>query len=193
MRRRSGLFVCAALSVLTSCHGTSPTADTQKAASTPSHALPTATEEFRLRGECLKLGKKMLAAKEKEVAPTVNIPYYQWTYSFSEEAHYDPRSNRCYVELDKHEGDKTRPLFEEFDRELYDGQTEDLLAVLDTVPENQGIPEKHFGTVYVDHQRTMLDHLPGQRDKEYIKAEEEDTYRDTRDFIDKKMADDHGE
>jgi hypothetical protein len=42
-------------------------------------------------------------------------------------SHYDPKSNRCYVELTVHMADLTR-YDEYFSRFLYDGQTGEMLA-----------------------------------------------------------------
>lgn len=187
MPRPSDLFALAALGVLTSCHCASPTADTLKAVSTsssPSHALPTATEEFRFRGECVRLGKKKLAATEEELYPTER--YSNWTYSFSEEAHYDPRSNRCFVEIDNHESDKARPLFEEFDRDLYDGQTDDLLAFTQNRPQKDGIAEMHNAMVFTDHGYKGVPHGTGNGELQgdaWIKADSEAMYEDTQQYI----------
>jgi hypothetical protein len=56
------------------------------------------------------------------------------TYDVTELAHYNAKDNHCYVELTRHAGiggDKQEPLL----RELYDGQTGEVLAALTT-----GIP-----------------------------------------------------
>ena len=196
MPRLSDLFVLAALGVLTSCHGASPASDARKAVSThssPSHALPTATEEFRLRGECVRLGKKTLAAREEEVANSKN-PYSRWTdYITSEEAHYDPIRNRCFVEIDSYELDKTRPLFKEFDRNLYDGQTDDLLADTRTVAAKDGIEQNHIGMVYVAHERKRVEWGGKLTGDAYTKADSEAEYQDTQQFISDLMADDPNE
>src|SRR3990172_1063562 len=59
-----------------------------KAGITPTFQPPTATEVFRLRSECAKLGEKILENN------TVGSAVTQ-----SQVSHYDPQTNRCYVEL----------------------------------------------------------------------------------------------
>lgn len=186
-------MVCAsvALGVLTSCHDTPHPVDTQKVSSVPcapSHALPTATEVFHLRNECARLGQKMLAAKEDSAE--AGGSYSDWTYSFSGETHYNPETNRCYVEVDYVEYDKTRPSYEGFNRDLYDGQTGDLLAHTETVPAKDGIAEKHSAIVFVDHYRKGIPESDKLRGDAWIKADLEDEYRDTQQFISGLMADD---
>jgi hypothetical protein len=77
---------------------------------------PTATEVFNLRSKCAELGHNILADN------IIGSALAQ-----DQVSHYDPRSNRCYVELDVHTAD----LNKEWDydaRYLYDGQTSELLV-----------------------------------------------------------------
>ena len=184
-RRLPLLWLCLAGGGLTACHE-------KPASEVPvmSHSLPSATEVFNLRSECVALGKKLLDEKENEVEPSTRIPTYHWTYSFSEASHYNPETNRCYVELDNNEGDKTRPLYEGFLQDLYDGQTGDLLAHVETVPAKDGIQEKHFGMVYVNHQRKGIEIGGALTGDAWVKADLEDQYEDTQTFISDAMADD---
>jgi hypothetical protein len=76
----------------------------------PTPPVPTATEVFHLCSECAKLGEKMLADYSHYSSPT-------------QTSHYNPLTNRCYVELfDNGHG---------YHRHLYDGQTGEILAVVD--------------------------------------------------------------
>jgi hypothetical protein len=79
--------------------------------------LPTATEVFHLRSECAALGRKIL---DNNVVGSA--------LSQSQISHYDPKSNRCYVELTVQTADLTKPQ-DVFRRYLFDGQTDDMLAV----------------------------------------------------------------
>jgi len=89
----------------------------------PSSALgadarpPTATEIFHLRSECAALGEKIL---ENNVVGSA--------LAQSQVSHYEPRTNRCYVELTVQTADLTKPQ-DTMDRFLYDGQTGEMLAV----------------------------------------------------------------
>src|SRR4051812_35997829 len=53
-----------------------------------SHRLPSATEVFQLRSLCAKLGEQLLDETTVGTALTKD-----------QVSHYDPKSNRCYVEL----------------------------------------------------------------------------------------------
>lgn len=77
---------------------------------------PTATEVFNLRSKCADLGEQILENNIVGVALTQ-----------SQTSHYDPKTNRCYVELTVQTGDTTRPLTY-LSQTLYDGQTKEILA-----------------------------------------------------------------
>ena len=78
--------------------------------------LPSATEVFNLRSECAKLGDKLLS--ENTVGRAL---------SQSQISHYNPRTNRCHVELTVQTADQTRPL-DVMSKYLFDGQTGEMLA-----------------------------------------------------------------
>lgn len=80
-------------------------------------ALPTATEIFNLRSKCAELGDKILENNFVGRALTQEV-----------KSHYNPETNRCYVELDVHAADLSK--YEEYEnsRYLFDGQTKDMLA-----------------------------------------------------------------
>jgi hypothetical protein len=77
---------------------------------------PTATEVFNLRTKCAQLAQKML--EDLAHGPAITA----WQVS-----HYHPRTNRCYVQI-------TTQNIEDQNKStgvnLYDGQTEDLLAFI---------------------------------------------------------------
>jgi hypothetical protein len=77
--------------------------------------LPTAIEVFNLRSKCAELGQKILDGN------TIGSALTQEQVS-----HYNPKTNRCYVELDVHTADLTKPWTVD-DRFLFDGQTSELL------------------------------------------------------------------
>ena len=74
-----------------------------------------ATEVFNLRSRCAELGGKILEGIDAPRHPTL-----------SQVSHYDPRTNRCYVELTEQSGST-------YHRYLYDGQTKEVLASASTV------------------------------------------------------------
>ncbi len=78
--------------------------------------LPTATEIFQLRSACAILGQNILDDNVVGVA-----------LSESQVSHYDPSTNRCYVEVDVQTADLTKGL-NYLHRVLYDGQTGEMLA-----------------------------------------------------------------
>jgi hypothetical protein len=94
-----------AIALLTSCQSRPPAEDR-------SYKLPTATEVFHLRSECARLGEKIM--EENLIGGALSQP---------QESHYDPKTNRCYVQLtvmSAKPGDYTT--------DLYDGQTREMLA-----------------------------------------------------------------
>lgn len=115
-----GVIVLSSLGMLASCKGGSsgPQTATPAAATpaTPSTPIPTATEVFHLRSECARLAEKMLENDVVGIALTK-----------SQLSHYNPQSNRCYVELSAQTADLTDPNIYASDT-LYDGQTGELLA-----------------------------------------------------------------
>jgi hypothetical protein len=83
------------------------------------HQLPTATEVFNLRSRCVALGDQILEAN------TIGSALTQ-----SQVSHYEPRTNRCYVELTIQTADLSKPTSQHYmNRVLYDGQTKEMLAV----------------------------------------------------------------
>lgn len=87
---------------------------------------PTATEAFHLQSECVEMGKKVLENNlayqmEKADMEQGKVPKDDVTQL----AHYNARDNHCYVELSAH--DLAEPMKSTV-REVYDGQTGELLA-----------------------------------------------------------------
>lgn len=78
--------------------------------------LPSATEVFHLRSECANLGVKILNESIIGIALTQ-----------SQISHYNPKTNRCYIEVTVQSGDLTKPV-EIMSRYLYDGQTGEILG-----------------------------------------------------------------
>ncbi len=77
--------------------------------------LPTATEVFNLRSECATLGQKISDSK----------PSGNYRYSRLQSSHYNPATNRCYVEFSDMGSLEAKGSYSRF---LYDGQTKDELA-----------------------------------------------------------------
>ena len=80
--------------------------------------IPTATEVFHLRNECAKMGEKILS----ETLIGIDL-------SKSQVSKYDPKSNRCYVELFIASTNNSLPTDKFYTNSiLYDGQTGEMLA-----------------------------------------------------------------
>ena len=117
---------------------------------------PTATEVFNLRSKCAELGQKMLEDNVRHGAPFI-----------SQVSHYDPRTNRCYVELTGFGGTGAEA---NYDRELFDGQTKQKLAQA-----VKGKDGRSGGMVF---------------DKQYNRGIENDGWDYTNSYIDQMMAED---
>jgi len=75
-----------------------------------------AEEVFRLRSACADMGRRVLEDSIIGSALTQD-----------QISHYDPRTNRCYVEVTVQTADLTKP-DRLIHRYLYDGQTKEMLA-----------------------------------------------------------------
>jgi hypothetical protein len=78
---------------------------------------PTASEVFKLRSECAVLGDKLL---ENHFVGSAQ--------AHDAVSHYDPNTNRCYIQLTVHTADldADNPNHATY---LYDGQTREMLAL----------------------------------------------------------------
>jgi hypothetical protein len=84
----------------------------------PAFSIPTATEVFNLRSRCAQLGDTLLAEQNAGMGPALYA---------DAKSHYDPRTTRCYVEVDVSTANLSDPNFETTQR-IYDGQTKENLA-----------------------------------------------------------------
>ncbi|WP_243287476.1 hypothetical protein [Geothrix terrae] len=75
---------------------------------------PSATEVFHLRTECGEFGVRLL-----------NENFVGRALTQSQVSHYDPKTNRCFVELTVQSADLSGKFMASY---LYDGQTKELLA-----------------------------------------------------------------
>jgi hypothetical protein len=117
--------------------------------------LPTATEVFQLRSACVVLGQKIL---EGNVIGSALVQ--------EQISHYNPRTNRCYVELIVHAADLSKYDQFDFSRYLYDGQTKEMLAVAGTKRGSQ-----KWGMVYdKQHRTTTLNNAGWDDASAYIDA-----------------------
>jgi hypothetical protein len=119
------------------------------------HQLPTATEVFNLRSKCAALGERILEDN------TIGIALTQ-----SQITHYEPRTNRCYVELTIQTADLSKPIGQHYhNRVLYDGQTKEMLAYA------QIERDKKHGMVFdKQHQKTSWDNAGWDDASAYIDA-----------------------
>lgn len=88
------------------------------------YQLPTATEVFKLRSACAELSEQIL---ENNIVSNLVGSAVQERLS-----NYNPRTNRCYVELKVFKNDTVHH------RYLFDGQTKELLA---SSQKTQGSPK----------------------------------------------------
>ena len=111
------LVIFTIITLTSSCkHSGSMKSATDKKMQPPSQQLPTASEVFHLRSECAEFGVKIF---DKSLIGSA--------LTQSQVSHYNPKTNRCYVELTIQTADYTkRPGI--ISGYLYDGQTGELLA-----------------------------------------------------------------
>jgi hypothetical protein len=84
---------------------------------------PTATDVFHLRSECAALGEEL----GDRIEPEYRAEYH--VSSYDELSHYEPRTNRCYVQLQFGFTDKKAPVDYYYKNTcLYDAQTGESLA-----------------------------------------------------------------
>jgi hypothetical protein len=124
----------------------------------PSVRSPTATEVFNLRSKCAELGEKIM--KNTVIGDALKK---------DQVSHYEPKTNRCYVQLTVSNADPTKG-DEHFQQYLLDGQTGQVLAA---VRREKGT---RSGEISIDPSP-----LNGNPDELYV---------DASIFISKMMADD---
>jgi hypothetical protein len=108
---------------------------------------PTATEVFNLRSKCAELGEKIVKnTVVSDVLQKEQVP------------HYEPKTNRCYVQLTIWNANLTNG-GENFEESLLDGQTGQVLA---KIRRENG---KKSGIIYVDPSP-----LNGNSDELYLDA-----------------------
>jgi hypothetical protein len=113
----------------------------------PTFRKPSATEIFDLRSRCADAAKKIMSDN------TIGAALAQ-----DQVSHYDPKSNRCYVELTVHIADLAH-FDDHLSRYLFDGQTEEILAWTKT---DLGVKTgwtTGFGTSNFDSATTKIDGL----------------------------------
>jgi hypothetical protein len=150
MKYITGLILCATIPALTGCH--SRTIDDALKAM----GGPTATEIFRLRTECAKLGKQLQEDHQHGLLGPGLASWKESQYTTD----YDPRSNRCYVVLALNAPTPTFGGGSGSGRLLYGGQSREQLAVAvkATAPEKTvefGFigrpPEDHWSEPAAEH------------------------------------------
>jgi hypothetical protein len=103
---------------------------------------PTATEEFHLRSECAALAQKILDGNTN-VDPALARSF---GVDQSVDSNYDPKANRCYVELSTQTTNSTAQLKSQVaNYYLFDGQTGSELAF--AISQNG----QQVGMVFVQH------------------------------------------
>ena len=115
MSRKYKWISYALLLLLIGCNQQQDNNKSEKPLPAANFRIPTATEVFHLRNECAKMGEKILS----ETLIGIDL-------SKSQVSKYDPKSNRCYVELFIASTDPKDELYT--NSVLYDGQTGEMLA-----------------------------------------------------------------
>ena len=124
----------------------------------PSFRSPTATEVFDLRSKCAERGEKIM--KDTAISSALKK---------DQVSHYEPKTNRCYVQLTVWSGDLAKGS-EHFQQSLFDGQTGQELAA---ICREKGI---RSGDIFID---------PSP-----LNCNPDELYVDASSFISKMMADD---
>ena len=124
----------------------------------PSFRSPTATEGFDLRSKCAEHGEKIM--KNTVISSALKK---------DQVSHYEPKTNRCYVQLTVWSGDLAQGN-EYFQQSLFDGQTGQALAA---IRRERGV---RSGDIFIDPSP-----LNGNPDELYL---------DASSFISQIMADD---
>ena len=103
--------------------------DTEKSAPLAQVRKPTASEVFALRSKCTELGDAILTRTQGrwDDAGAESISRLDTASDADARTHYNPATNRCYVEVDVGTINPDREVYEEI-RYLYDGQTREMLA-----------------------------------------------------------------
>ena len=133
--------------VLIGCSRQKPLTPKPAGTDEPAFQKPSATESFSLRTKCAELGEKING--EYDLTGIWGATSDDLPYPFTQEhfSHYDPKANRCYVELrataslgslnmGNAKAVKNRNHFlaryevDYLERRLYDGQTGEELASL---------------------------------------------------------------
>ena len=99
--------------------------------------LPTATEVFHLRQECVALGQKILDNNIVGAALTS-----------SQVSHYNPVTNRCYIQLTTMSANLSNDYFSNY---LFDGQTGEMLA---SATKEKG--KKEYGSIFSGPAKTTV-------------------------------------
>jgi hypothetical protein len=129
---RKIVLLCSVLAAFPACQKL-PTP--KPAADEPAFQKPTASEVFNLRSKCAELGEKI--NENHDIAgAALGAPFHQ-----EQSSHYDPKTNRCYVELRSTILIPAVPMLVKdqrrfwdtvevdfMDRHLYDGQTGEELV-----------------------------------------------------------------
>ncbi len=150
------LISYASVLLLVGCNNSQQDQKIEKTNSEVNFQLPTATEIFHLRSECAKMGEKILSENLVGSALT-----------HTQVSKYDPKLNRCFVELDITSADTSLPP-EKFYTNfvLYDGQTGEMLAYA-----TNKMGKQTYGSFKV-HQKSYEDTLDyiGQimKDDDYV-------------------------
>ena len=117
------------------CGGCQKTPTSKIAADEPAFRKPTATEVFNLRSKCVELAKKIDDDHDQTGCDVFRLSGHYCFFQQEHFSHYDPRTNRCNVELrvtltagavDLKEAKNYEIYYA--NRFLYDGQTGDELA-----------------------------------------------------------------
>lgn len=140
------VLLSATLVFLSSCDSSTSNPKANQPSTAAVHQLPTASEVFYLRSECAKLGEKIL-----------DNNFIGRALTQSQVSRYNPKINRCYVELTVQSADMTKQA-EIMSRYLFDGQTREMLDYAKIEKGKQsGMSFKKEGITGFEEARSYID------------------------------------
>lgn len=144
MRTLTRVGLALIVSVTIVCSGCQKPSTPKPAVDDPVFRKPTATEVFNLRSKCAELGDKIPNASL--LNPNLDQHHV---------SHYDPQTNRCYIEVTVYTVDPSKHE-DHHSRNLWDGQTGELLV---SIRSNKGVKTAYIkgGSNDYDIAQAMID------------------------------------
>jgi hypothetical protein len=142
-----------------------------------------ATEQWQLTQACADLGKKKIEeSNERDVHPP--------QFDHSVETRYDPAARRCYVELISRSRDAPNNGFGQQNHDLYDGQTDELLAFVTFSNEGYLVAGRVFDQNYENAPtpRSIQEEYPNKPFSQFYQFYYNALSEDGLDYINERMG-----